>query len=239
MTICLWLLTRLNNDSGLVPNQAQPLSTVSFTAFSYRFSVYFPLVDRFLRFSYLESPSTLRLPFQPITKFNDVVTDIDVDHMAHYESGEVPEHLTLLYEPKVIKVGSRRHLVQFRYCDESGRFRWRMLKRPLVRKDLKTPLVGPLSRPFPHPSLNSQHTIDLTKISLDLDEKVCVGTEDGEKVWTTRMCLMEDVLHWLKYYDLTADGRIYAAVPGKIPIFTFGRQGLPFPPLSGKVYFPF
>ena len=97
-------------------------------------------------------------------------------------------------------------------------------------------MVGQLSRPFPHPNLTSQHTIDLTKVSLDLDEEVIIGREDGENVWTTRMCLMEDVLHWLKYYDLSDDGKIYAAVPGFIPIFTFGRQGLPFPPLSGKFY---
>ena len=203
-----------------------------FSSFLIIFSVGRPISH----FSLLETPSRLSLPFQPITKFNDVTTDIDVDHMAHYQSGEVPSHLTLLYEPKVIKVGSRRHLVQFRYCHESGRFRWRMLKRPLVRRAINV-TVGPLSRPTPHPNLPSFHTIDLTQINLDLDEKVVIGREDGEDVWTTRMCLMEDVLHWLKYYDLTEDGRIYAAVPGRIPIFTFGRLGLPFPPLSGNFYF--
>ena len=43
-----------------------------------------------------------------MTKFDDVRTDIAVDYMEHYRTGDVPRHLTILYEPKVIKVGQTR-----------------------------------------------------------------------------------------------------------------------------------
>ena len=164
-----------------------------------------------------DSP-TLVLPYFAMTKFTDTRVDVDVDHLEHYRAGKVPVHLTILYEPKIIKVGSKRHMVQFRYCPDSKKFRWKMFNRPIIR------------------NRSTRHTVDMVDSDIDLSKPVVFGRENGDVIWTTTLCNMEDVISFLKYYDITSDGFIYAAVPGSIPIFTFGRQGLPFPPIKGKFF---
>ena len=158
-----------------------------------------------------------------MTKFDDVRTDIDVDYMEHYRTGEVPRHLTILYEPKVIKVGQTRHMVQFRYDPAQNRFIWKIFNRPVVRSATNVP------------SLYAQrHSLDMTHANINLDQLVCIGYEDGEKLWTTTHVLMEDVISFLKWYDVDSNGKIYAAVPGLIPMMPFGRQGTNFPPMKGN-----
>ena len=165
-------------------------------------------------------PSSLRVPFHAMSKFDDVKVDLEVDHLEHFRSGKVPRHLTILYEPKTIKVGNKRHMVQFRYCPTKKKFCWKIFNRPLIRNAARTE----------HP------IVDLSRTGLDLDEVVILGREDGEIVWTTKLCVMEDVMNFLKYYDVDSNGKIYVAVPGFIPIFHFGRQGLPYPPMKGKCF---
>ena len=73
----------------------------------------------------------------------------------------------------------------------------------------------------------------MTNVNINLDEPVFFGVENGDKVWTTKMCSMEDVMSFFRWYDIDKAGKIYAAVPGHIPIMNFGRQGLPYPPMKG------
>ena len=161
-----------------------------------------------------------------MTRFDDVRTDIDVDYMEHYRTGEVPRHLTILYEPKVIKVGQTRHMVQFRYDPTQNRFIWKIFNRPVIRSATNVPSL------YPH-----RHSLDMTRANINLDQLVCIGYEDGEKLWTTTHVLMEDVVSFLKWYDVDSNGKIYAAVPGLIPLMTFGRQGTNFPPMKGNILF--
>ena len=161
-----------------------------------------------------------------MTKFDDVRTDIAVDYMEHYRTGDVPRHLTILYEPKVIKVGQTRHMVQFRYEPTKKQFVWKIFNRPIIRNASNVPSLYP-----------SRHSVDMSRVNLDLNRPVCIGYEDGEKIWTTTYQLMEDVVSFLKWYDIDANGKIYAAVPGLIPVMTFGRQGTNFPPMKGKFVF--
>ena len=150
-----------------------------------------------------------------MTKFSEARVDVDVDHMEHYRTGDIPNHQTIYYEPKVVKCGRTNYMVQFRYCADSNRFRWKIFRRPMIR------------------NRSTRHTVDMTGVKINLDEPVSVGFEDGERVWTTKMCLMDDVLSFFRWYDVDKSGKIYAAVPGRIPIMNFGRQGLPYPPMKG------
>ena len=171
--------------------------------------VFFPNIP------FLGSQPKLKLPFFAMTKFTDVRVNVDISHMDYYWTGTVPAHHKIYYEPKVIKVRNTNHMVMYRYDADSGRMRWKILRRPLIR------------------NRTDHHTVDLSRVNLDLDKPVPWGFENGEKVWTNQHCRMEDVLSWLRYYDITRDGKLYAAVPGKIPVMSFGRQCLPYPPIEG------
>lgn len=150
-----------------------------------------------------------------MTKFSEARVDVDVEYMEHYRTGDIPNHQTIFYEPKVVKCGRTNYMVQFRYCADSNRMRWKIFRRPVIR------------------NRTVHHTVDMTNVKIDLDEPVFAGFENGEKQWTTKLCLIEDVLSFFRWYDVDKSGKIYAACPGKIPIMAFGRQGLPFPPIKG------
>ena len=175
-----------------------------------------PCNGLFPHFFLLETQPKLQLPFFAMTKFTDVNVDVDVAHMDYYRTGTVPTHHKIYYEPKVIKIRNTNHMVMYRYDADSGRMRWKILRRPLIR------------------NRTDRHTVDLSRVNIDLNKPVLFDIVDGEKVWTTQLCQMEDVLSWLRYYDISRSGKLYAAVPGKIPIMCFGRQGLPYPPLKGN-----
>lgn len=157
-----------------------------------------------------------------MTQFEDVRTDVDVDYMEHYQTGNIPKHLTILYEPKIIKVGQNRHMAHFRYDSVKKCFVWKIFNCPIIRNRSTVPSAFP-----------KRHSVDMSRSTLNLEKPVFVGYENGEKIWTTTRCLMEDVVSFLKWYDIDANGRIYAAVPGRIPVMNFGRHGLPFPPKKG------
>ena len=131
--------------------------------------------------------------------------------------------MTILYEPKIIKVGQTRHMVHFRYEPTRKCFVWKMFSCPIIRNSSAVSSLYP-----------KRHSVDMSRSTIDLDKPVFVGYENDEKVWTTTYCLMEDVVSFLKWYDIDAEGKIYAAVPGNIPIMNFGKHGLPFPPKKGN-----
>ena len=134
--------------------------------------------------------------------------------MEHYSAGKVPAHERIYYEPKVIRVRDKLYLAQFRYCPDSNTFRWHTFGHPVTK---------------PRNPISNRHFLSLPTSVAHLDDYHDDGTEEG----TTRRCSFEDVLSFLRFYDVTKSGKIFVALP-ECPIMTFGPQGLPFPPLEGK-----
>ena len=141
--------------------------------------------------------------------------DVDLDSLEYYEAGKVPAHHRIYYEPKVIRVRNKLYLAQFRYNPESNTFRWHTFGHPVVK---------------PRNPISNRHFLELPTSIARLDSYHDDGTKDG----TTRRTPFEDVMSFLRFYDVTKNGKIYAALP-ECPIMTFGPNGTPFPPIEGNI----
>ena len=141
--------------------------------------------------------------------------DVDLDSLEYYEAGKVPAHHRIYYEPKVIRVRNKLYLAQFRYNPESNTFRWHTFGHPVVK---------------PRNPISNRHFLELPTSIARLDSYHDDGTKDG----TTRRTPFEDVMSFLRFYDVTKNGKIYAALP-ECPILTFGPNGTPFPPIEGNI----
>ena len=82
----------------------------------------------------------------------------------------------------------------------------------------------------PRNPISDRHFLEIPTSLARLDSYHDDGTESG----TTRRTLFSDVLSFSRFYGVTKNGKIFAALP-ECPIMTFGPNGTPFPPIEGKL----